>query len=346
MTAVSLGLCLLLLLATAALPGPRARLAHLWRRALARRARTRAEDALKHILAWQHRSKLATPESLSGALQLSPKAVLRLATRMEAIGWIENVAGGIALTPLGERRALRLIRAHRLWERHLSDDANMPLARLHPAAERAEHSLSNEQLAALDAHLGHPLHDPHGDPIPDDEGHLTPLDAVTLNEWPVGTPGRIVHIEDEPAIIFRQILAADLKPARIVRVADSSPQGLLVESEGAKRRIDRAVAANIQVAAVRAEDLRPTEAVRLSRLAQGESGRIVELSPECRGFSRRRMLDLGLTPGALVEATLDNTFGDPRAFRVRGTTIALRQQQADHIWVRPAAANAGMEARP
>jgi DtxR family Mn-dependent transcriptional regulator len=46
--------------------------------------------------------------------------------------------------------------------------------------------------------------------------------------------------------------------------------------------------------------------------------------------------DLGLTPDARVEVELENPFGDPRAFRVRGTMIALRRQQADHVWVRPA----------
>ena len=61
---------------------------------------------------------------------------------------------------------------------------------------------------------------------------------------------------------------------------------------------------------------------------------VVELDPECRGFSCRRLMDLGLTPGTQVEAALTNTFGDPRAFRVRGALIGLRKQQAELIWVR------------
>jgi Fe2+ transport system protein FeoA len=59
------------------------------------------------------------------------------------------------------------------------------------------------------------------------------------------------------------------------------------------------------------------------------------LDSDCRGFSRRRLLDLGLTPSTRVEVALENTFGDPRAFRVRGTLIALRDQQAGQVWVKP-----------
>jgi len=58
------------------------------------------------------------------------------------------------------------------------------------------------------------------------------------------------------------------------------------------------------------------------------------LAPECRGFTRRRLLDFGLTPATKIRADLCTVFGDPRAFRVRGTTIALRQEQAAQIWVR------------
>lgn len=342
----TVGVFLIVLLAGAALFAPRGGLIRVWHRARAYRQRTQVEDALKHILAWQHRSKLATPESLAGALRLSPAAVLQLTTHMEAAGRIATGAEGIALTPRGERRALQVIRAHRLWERHLSDDANMPIGRLHKVAERAEHSLTSQQIAELDAHLAHPQHDPHGDPIPAADGEVATLDAVSLHDWPVGTPARIVHIEDEPDVVFRQLLAAGLQPSLVVRIVASEPHSLVIETGADKRRIGRALAANIQVAAVREEDGLPPDAVRLSQLGQGASGEVLELGPECRGFSRRRLLDLGLTPGAHVQVALDNTFGDPRAFRIRGAIIALRCQQANHVWIRPLPGSVTREDHP
>ncbi len=329
-----LAICLLALLVAATLPGRRSMLRRLWRRARSRRARMRTEDALKHILAWQHRSQAATPESLAGALGLSAPAVLQLATRMEAEGWIETAPGGLVLTPQGERRALQVVRAHRIWERHLSDDANMPMGRLHQAAERAEHALAPKQVAMLDAHLGHPQHDPHGDPIPSADGRLAPLNAVGLSDWPADAPARVVHIEDEPHAIFRQILAVGLKLAQVVRVVESDARSILIDTEGARHRIDRVVANNIQVDAAREEDLRPPGAIRLAELARGQVAEVVDIGSECQGFTRRRLLDLGVTPGTRVEAALDNTFGDPRAYRIRGTTVAVRRQQADQVWVR------------
>jgi DtxR family transcriptional regulator, Mn-dependent transcriptional regulator len=77
--------------------------------------------------------------------------------------------------------------------------------------------------------------------------------------------------------------------------------------------------------------------MRLSELPSNVAAEVLDIDEECRGFSRRRLMDLGLTPHASIQVALENTFGDPRAFRIRGTTIALRANQARHIWVKPVA---------
>ncbi len=324
-----------LLLLAAGIFWPRAGLAALIRRQLARRRRELFEDALKHILAWEGRAENASRESLAGALEISQRRTLGLITRMEAQGLVQTVSGGIRLTPVGERVALHVVRAHRLWERYLSDDAGVPISRLHQAAEKAEHRLSAEKLDALEAHLGHPQHDPHGDPIPSADGSFSPLDAVSLVEWPSHETARIVHIEDEPDVIFQQILAAELRPGKAVRIIENNPQRLVISDGEQEHRLAHAVAANIQVVAPAPHSRRPEGSRRLSELAEGQGCEVVELDPDCRGFSRRRLLDLGLTPRARVSVELNNTFGDPRGYRVRGTMIALRRRQANQIWVRP-----------
>ncbi len=327
----SVGLAALVLFA------PRVGAIAVWRRVRAHRDRTRSEDALKHILAWEQKESPASLESLTGSLGLTPAVALQLAKRLESAGWIECGAAGIRLSPTGRRKALRVVRAHRLWERHLSDDANMPLGRLHQAAERAEHTLSRQDLDELDAHLGHPQHDPHGDPIPGADGSVSDVDAVSLNEWPLDEPASIAHIEDEPDEVFQQVLSVGLRPSMTIRILRSDLPGLIVECEGTERRIEHTVAANVHVRAVRKGDMLPADALRLSELRMGARGEVIELGATCTGLTRRRLLDLGLTPGARVEVALDNTFGDPRAFRIRGTAIALRDEQAAHVWVRPQA---------
>ena len=77
------------------------------------------------------------------------------------------------------------------------------------------------------------------------------------------------------------------------------------------------------------------EAIPLAELEDAQTGEIVTLDDAVQGFSRRRFLDLGLTPGTKIYPELGNFFGDPRAYRVRGTLIALRRDQAAQIWVKP-----------
>lgn len=300
-----------------------------------RRRRELIEDALKHVLSWEQRGKAATLESLSGGINASSKITFELATEMQETGLLQVVHGGFALTPKGEQIALQVVRAHRLWERYLSDDAGLPMEKLHEAAEKAEHGLSAEYLDELDAHLGHPQSDPHGDPIPTRDGKLAHLAAVALTEWPTGEPALIVHMEDEPPVVFQQILAAGLRPGMVVRILDKEAERLIVSDGANEHRMAPAVAASIQVSSAESVHKRQSEEFTLASLPAGVVGEVVEIDSSCRGFSRRRLMDLGMTRGAKIEVALDNTFGDPRAFRLRGTTIALRAEQARLVWLRP-----------
>lgn len=319
--------------ATAALLWPRSALRTGLEYWLQLRRRSLFEDALKHLLWHKHQGRVANAESLSGALGLPARKTLDLIVRMEAARMLVSQAGGLRLTDEGERLALQVMRAHRLWETYLNYEARMPIGKIHKAAERAEHRLSAGALDALEAQLGHPRHDPHGDPIPTGSGELALIQAVPLTDWPAGEPAQVIHLEDEPPSVFERIPSEALRPGVIVRVLDSSPEALRVSDGDKVHLIAPAVAANIQVSAVAAAP-EPVEAkTRLSDLKIDEEGEIVLIDPKIRGFSRRRLLDLGLTRGALVRAHLDNSFGDPRAFRVRGTTVALRADQASGIWV-------------
>lgn len=293
------------------------------------------EDALKHVLSAEHRGQIATVESLLGNLGISPSQAARLVRTMELRGLIQSTGGGIVATAEGERLGVHVVRAHRLWERYLSDDARMPMDRLHHAAEKQEHHLSEEKLAELEAHLGHPQRDPHGDPIPAAGGVLAEAPGVPLTDWPAGESAEVIHIEDEPDVLFRQIVATGLRPGSTLRVIEANAERVVVSDGESEHRLAPVVAANIQVGErIREAEIDPAW-VRLSALGNGAAAVVTKIDPACRGFSRRRMLDLGLTEGARVESALQNPFGDPRAYRIRGTTIALRESQAAQIWVQP-----------
>lgn len=326
----------LALLAALVLFAPKVGVRSLWLQWRRVRRRRMLEDALKHLLACEHAGRAATVESLAGALGLSRAALPALVVRMENKGLVRSGGGVLHLTADGERWAMHVVRAHRLWERYLADEAGMPMTRIHRAAERAEHRLSPDQLDVLDAHLGYPATDPHGDPIPTADGVMAPATGKPLTDWPQERLARIVHVEDEPEAVFQQILAEGLAPGQILRVLERTTQRLVISSGQHEHRLAPVVAANIQVTAADEEPASPPGAIRLSDLANGESGRVVALDDACRGFVRRRLLDMGLTAGAEVCPELSTALGDPRAIRVRGTLIALRREQASQVWVRPA----------
>jgi DtxR family Mn-dependent transcriptional regulator len=291
-----------------------------WRRWRALRERSLFEDALKHLLTCEHSSRDATVESLAGSLRLSQKRLLRLIAQMEAAGLLRSHGAALHLSSEGKQWALRVVRAHRLWERYLADEAGVPLGEL--------------ELDALDAHLGHPLRDPHGDPIPTATGAVTPLEALPLTDWPLNQPAQILHVEDEPEVIFKEIVAEDLRPGTRVQVLERRPEYLIISDGQVEHRLTPVVAANIHVAKAIEGPSQPAGIVRLADLAEGEEAEVTALDHDCRGFSRRRLLDLGLTPGARVRVELSPAFGDPRAVRVRGSVIALRREQAAQVWVR------------
>lgn len=300
------------------------------------RARHQAEDALKFILEREWRGgRPATLEGVAGNLGLSTRYAVALVRRLEARGLIRSGSGGFRLTPEGEQMALGVVRAHRLWERYLVDEARMPLAAVHAEAERREHDSDAAKLNALEVLLGHPTMDPHGDPIPSGTGEITAVESKPLTDWPTGQPALIVHLEDEPPAVFAQIAAEGLRPGDILRVVEATLDRLTI-SDGRKTfALAPVVAANISVAEAPAEVMQAQR--RLTALKRGEMAVVGQLDQGLQGFTRRRLLDLGLTPGARITAELPSMLGDPVAYRVRGTLIALRRDQAEHVMISEAA---------
>jgi DtxR family Mn-dependent transcriptional regulator len=163
-----------------------------------------------------------------------------------------------------------------------------------------------------------------------------PSDAKPLTSLTADEIGRVVHLEDEPAIAYAQIQAEGIHLGQTLRLVESAPDRLVLTDGSSKYTLAPVVAANVHFKPV--ERLAQQKGLlTLRHLAARQKAEIVELDQACQGFTRRRFLDLGLTPGTIIFPELPNPFGDPRAYRVRGTLIALRKDQADQIWVQPVA---------
>jgi len=298
--------------------------------------REQIEDTLKFMLDRQQEGRLASTESLAGALGIRPKKLLRLRVMMEAQGLARTEGSALALTSAGEKLALQIARAHRLWERYLATEARLPLEKVHREAHRLEHRVTVAQINELDAALGYPQHDPHGDPIPNRLGEFPPEPGgKPLTAWSQGVPGRVVHLEDEPPLAYEQILAEGIKLGQTLRVLEITPERYVLTDGENEYRLAPAVAANIfLITPPETADLN-NGVIPLVALNDGEPAEIVNIDETCQGFTRRRFLDLGLTPGTVISPELSNFFGDPRAYRVRGVLIALRRDQAGMVQVRP-----------
>lgn len=304
-------------------------------------ARERSENALKHLLRQVTDGHSSSFQSLKGELRMSDRALLVLTERLEHEGLIQSDGTHLKLTAEGERLALHVLRAHRLWEAYLAEELGVPVDRVHAEAERQEHRFNRQQLDRLSAAMGHPDTDPHGDPIPGPDGVVPEAPGTALSAWPMSTPARIVHLEDEPPLAFAQLMAEGLKLGQVVRVIDRTPSRLVLSDGETEFRLAPMLAANVHVVAATSEPARVLDGVMpLSDLPPGALAHIVALDSSFRGFARRRLLDLGFTPGARVRSELQPFAGDPRAYRLRGTTIALRREQADCVLVKALAVEA------
>ncbi|MHA2609672.1 MAG: metal-dependent transcriptional regulator [bacterium JZ-2024 1] len=304
-----------------------------------RKMRELLEDALKVFYSQREGEEGETCEGLARKLFISCQKAGELLHRLVQRGLAREENGKVFLTSAGKALGLHLLRAHRLYERYLADNTDVPLKEIHGLADRKEHQLSREEVQDLEARLGYPSSDPHGDVIPDEQGevrHIPPL-CLPLSQWTPGKPAQIVHIEDEPESAFAQIISAGLLPGSRVVIEHISEKGMKLDAEGNVIWLAPFLADYVEVCSPVEQEETPFSARRLSDLKPGEKGRVLGISPTVRGLARRRLLDLGFTPGALVEAVLQSSFGrgDPTAYRIRGTVIALRKEQAQGIFLQP-----------
>lgn len=295
--------------------------------------RVRMEDVLKQLYKLEYDRLPATVESVAGGVQIPRGQAVRLLQRLEEKRRVTAGASRFRLTDSGRTQALHIVRTHRLWERFLADRTGMRPEEWHEQAEEHEHLISAAEADDLASALGHPVYDPHGDPIPTAAGEMPARTGVPLTSLEPGQRGLITHLEDEPEEIFRELVGLGLglmTPVERLR----GEAGRVRFRSGAKRyEVSSATARNVTVEP--ASDVPdPRWSRTLADVPPGESALVAGISPLCRGPARRRLLDLGVVPGTVIHARMRSAAGDPVAYDIRGALIALRGDQARHIRVR------------
>ena len=127
---------------------------------------------------------------------------------------------GVSLTPEGERIAVKIVRKHRLWEFFLFETLGFKWDEIHEIAEELEHIQSDTLTEKLDEFLKHPSRDPHGDPIPDVNGHFPETRSVPLAMLGIGTRARVGGLQDKSPAFLVYLDKVDIKPGSEIEISD------------------------------------------------------------------------------------------------------------------------------
>jgi DtxR family Mn-dependent transcriptional regulator len=192
------------------------------------------ENYLKAILvrSEDERSVVATG-SLAEALGVTPGTITTMVKSMASHGLLEHQPReGVRLTAEGRAHALAVVRKHRLIETFLVQVLKMDWKEVHEEAEALEHAISERVLLKIDAILGHPSTDPHGDPIPDRKSLLfDQARGETLATSEAARPLRVERILDQSPAFLEFIQRTGLKPGARVRVVERDRAAGVVRCE-------------------------------------------------------------------------------------------------------------------
>ena len=265
------------------------------------------------------------------------EATLAAAVGRLALAGMLTVGEQFVLTEKGREAGLKLIRAHRIYEQYLAEHSGYDPTEWHQRAHRMEHHISKDEQERYVSLLGNPLYDPHGDPIPTDSLEMAPALHTAQSPLP-NTFWRIAHVEDDDEDIFQRILQTGLAKDAVIHVLSINGRKFSFRYEGETYELPTLTLGALDLLPLTEEEAYaewPVDTFRLHHLGSHEKARIVGLSPACRGALRRRLLDLGFVRGSRVAVAMHSPMGNPTAYVVRGTTIALRQDQARYILAVP-----------
>lgn len=156
---------------------------------------------------------------------------------------------GVTLTPEGKKTAINIVRKHRLWEVFLVDKLNFKWDEVHDVAEELEHIKSTALIERLDAYLGFPKSDPHGDPIPDKDGQFEKTIFNKLIELKIGTKGTITGVSEHSSAFLKHLEKLGLTLGKELMVIDKTEfdGSIEIELNGKSLNISRDVAKHLLI---------------------------------------------------------------------------------------------------
>ena len=211
------------------------------------------QDYLKAIWKLKQAGRVTT-SALAAELGVSAASASAMLKKLAGLRLVAHEPyRGATLTAAGERVALEVVRHHRLLELYLMEALGLGWDEVHAEAERLEHHLSEELEARIDAALGHPTHDPHGDPIPTRELAVQVDDPSYLSDVEAGGTAVVSSVPDDDPGLLRYLGGAGLYPGTVVGVVSTAPYGgaVTVRVGGSEHALGRDAVARVLVTNVR-----------------------------------------------------------------------------------------------
>lgn len=207
-------------------------------------ASSTVENYLKGIYALQYEhgagDKVSMGE-LAASLKVTPGTATSMVKGLARAGLVRYLPRvGVLLTDEGQRVALLVLRRHRLVEQFLVEVLGMDWHEIHDEAEALEHVVSDRLLARIDALLGHPEYDPHGDPIPSATGAILTRSLLPLDRCVPGQSASIGRIEDQEESFLQYLESNNLTPGRELTVSEKDEQAGVISvtlGGGAERQL-------------------------------------------------------------------------------------------------------------
>jgi DtxR family Mn-dependent transcriptional regulator len=196
-------------------------------------------------------SQPAATGRLAESLGVSPGTVTSMLKTLSESGLAEYVPyEGARLTDKGRVLALRVLRRHRLIELFLVRTLNLTWDEVHEEAENMEHAVSDLLIDRIDAFLGRPATDPHGDPIPRADGTVARTASRRLSDLSVGERFRIERVTDQSSDFLRYLTEAGLELGTEGRIITSRSEAgvITIECSGRQTTLAYDVAGRLLVA--------------------------------------------------------------------------------------------------
>jgi DtxR family Mn-dependent transcriptional regulator len=156
---------------------------------------------------------------------------------------------GVTLTDFGKKTAENIVRKHRLWEVFLVEKLNFSWDEVHEVAEQLEHIKSPKLINELDAFLGFPKQDPHGDPIPDKNGNLQVIEKSLLSTLNTNEVGICVGVNDSSSEFLRFLDKQGIALGQQIKVIEKEPfdGSLTIKIQNKKLSISHKIATNLYI---------------------------------------------------------------------------------------------------